>query len=477
MWSWLKRLFGLGRPRQAPERARYGERAGQPTLAVEGPRAELAKIPVALTVGLDFGTSTVKCIVQAAVGERRRRERHVLSIHGEKLFPSLAWEWDGALTIGEQPHPEARCYRSVKVCLRCPILKSEPCRRCFEGTTLRAEIVSWAILSYCLQSIRNEMQKIYPEENYSINWDRNVEWNMGVPLDGLDQKPLLDLFRDLFWRAVHFGGQVGQTTPCGVLISRYERLSDEHCPTQKRSDCFVLPEADVAVNAFLESQRNIEDGLYFICDVGAGTTDVSFFRFAQNADRPIIFYGTSSTRVGVDDFAAVIAQHLCAQKPQLSSEQALSAAHRFILEGLRILRPEFRRYGGRYAAFDCVYSTMTDAFRRAFSRAYAKEHAWDHWRGLRGALIGGGRNLPGVASVVEQDLTYGNPHETIRPEMVTLRIAPIPEATDLHGIAYGLSIPMAEYELHWPPDAVPEMERDHTPFHDTNRYVDFHDDW
>ena len=118
---------------------------------------------------------------------------------------------------------------------------------------------------------------------------------------------------------------------------------------------------------------------------------------------------------------------------------------------------------------------MEEGRRRAFGRAWTKESVWAHWKGLRGVVIGGGAGLPGVASIAAQPLSYGNPREVITSEMISLRIEPLPGATELHGIAYGLSIPLAEYERHWPPGEVPRMERDRGPF--PKRDADFHDDW
>ncbi len=473
--SWIRKLLGLGRPGRPEQPASPVGATREVAATPARPSADQGKTPVDLTVGLDFGTSTVKCVVQAAVGERRRRERHVIPVHGKRLFPSIAWEWDGGLTIGRCPHPDAHCYRSVKVCLRCPLLPDEPCRRCFDNSDLTAEVVSWAMLSHSLASIRRHIKELYPEQEYSLDWRKNVEWNMGVPLDGLEQQALRGLFRDLLWKAVHFGDGIAETTPCADLVDRYTRLEGEHCPPRHSSNCFVLPEADVAVNAFLEAQRNIENGLYFICDVGAGTTDISFFRFDQNGVRPIVFYGTSSTRIGVDDFASVVAERLERSTSHKRRDSMLAEAHKMLVEGLDKVDLGPSESNGQLAAFRRVYKRLEKGRKKAFGRAWSKERCWEHWKGLRAALIGGGKSVPGVDMVVRQAFSYGNPQEAIAPDMIPLRIPVLPGATELHGIAYGLSIPVAEYYEHWAPDEVAEMAQSEVPYDDPSRYVDYYD--
>ena len=124
--------------------------------------------------------------------------------------------------------------------------------------------------------------------------------------------------------------------------------------------------------------------------------------------------------------------------------------------------------------FQQAHSLMSQGFRRAFSRAYPKERVWDRWKGLKGAVIGGGRPMPGVADVFFRAISYGNPDEAIKAVSIPLRIAPIEGATELHGIAYGLSIPLDDYFEYWPPGDVNPWVTD-GPSHGTPG--DFHDDW
>src|SRR5437773_8447449 len=129
--------------------------------------ADRKTVPAAFTVGFDFGTSTVKCIVCAKLGERGEKTiRFMIPICKQPLFPSLAWEHDGQLYLGSCSARNARMFRSVKSCLRCDVLKESHCNRCFDGSALTSELISWALLSFAVSRILDDLRKRYPKDNY-----------------------------------------------------------------------------------------------------------------------------------------------------------------------------------------------------------------------------------------------------------------------------------------------------------------------
>jgi len=395
-----------------------------------------------ITVGLDFGTDTVKCIIHARVGVKNRPRRRVVRIDGETLFPSVVWVSQGRLSVGQYPSPDAIPYRSVKVCLRCSVLENEPCRRCFEGTDLTAELASWAILSHCVQRIRGQIELLYPERQF----DRDIEWNMGAPLDGLDQIPLRCLFGDLLWKAVHHPFSIGEGVDLRELSAAYAGLESVHCPPQSQdgANCFIVSEADAAVNGFLNSGLNIERGHYYICDIGAGTIDIAFFWYNPREAPPISFYGTSCTRIGGDDFAWIVARDLQEKHHGLNPKQALMEANRLLSTGSL---PTMDARDG----FEALYEGLHKAVSRTFGKSYAKEKRIDHWSDLRLIAIGGAVGITGVADSCCQPICFGGPYQTIEARRASMDLATLPDATPLHGIAYGLSTPIHEmHESHTP---------------------------
>ena len=128
-------------------------------------RAAASKTEIKLTIGLDFGTSTVKCIVFAQIGDRRLEKRFVLPIDGQVLFPAVCWERDGELFIGKRPPEANREFRSPKACLRCEILDEEYPDTTYRESGRPPSAISWAILSYCIEKIRNQIRERFPADS------------------------------------------------------------------------------------------------------------------------------------------------------------------------------------------------------------------------------------------------------------------------------------------------------------------------
>jgi len=428
------------------------------TPAVEQPVGDarsLGKTPVRLTIGMDFGTSTIKCMISYAVAERGARQWTVVPIDGLDCFPSAVWESRGRFFMGTRPSTgAAKTYRSVKACLRCGLIAGEPCRRCFEASSLSAEAVSWALLSYCCNRARDYVASKFPGFEYSIDWGRDVEWNMGVPLDGMEQESLRVLFRDLLWRAVHYGEAIDrQRMEVADVVSAYNAIRTERCPSPQSSNCFVFPEAHVAVTAFRTAERNLEAGLYFICDAGAGTTDITFFRYAPQASRQIVFYGSACTRIGGYHFAVALADHLGWRTGVDDPEEAILRASATLEGGLEHVDLGDVDHVGRPHIFAACYEMLCEGRRCALGRAAEKEKPlWPRWRNLAGTVIGGGSLIPGVVKTCTERIRTGGWKQDIVPDHVSLRLTKELGKYQLHGIAYGLSVPAAYHEDYWRPD-------------------------
>ncbi|MFH1920791.1 MAG: hypothetical protein ABIP48_12985, partial [Planctomycetota bacterium] len=206
----------------------------------------------------------------------------------------------------------------------------------------------------------------------------------------------------------------------------------------------------------------LEPGLYFTCDVGAGTTDIAFFRFAPSAERPVVFYDTSSTFAGGDAIARELSRIY-----DLDSETANQSMIRGLTnEQVAALSGSLERLQGK----------ITQGRRTAFRRAYVKESRMETWkREMRGAaVLGGASQLPGIRRHCTDSLRTAVECEFIKVTDIPLRKPLPPDATELHRIAFGLSIPPTQFYEHWRPDEVesfrpPERER-YDPFPGGNPY-------
>lgn len=433
-------------------------------------RAAAPKTEIKLTIGLDFGTSTVKCIVFAQIGDRRLPERFVLPIDGLALFPAICWERDGELFIGKRPPEADREFRSPKACLRCEILDEEYPDTTYKESGCPPSAISWAILSYCVDRIRNQILERFPADSYVFDWRRNVYWNMGAPLDGMKHEHLRRYFAGLLWLSVNHGFEwSAQSTPSAGLSGLYEKVMRSYPPPLEDSDgfvnannCFVFPEAHVAVNAFLLLGGNLDDGLYFTCDVGAGTTDIAFFRYARAGERPVIFYDTSSTFAGGDDIVRALSK-IMGEDPEASNQRLIQGLTN---EELACLS----------ASLEILRKKITEGRHRAFGQAYSKEREMEVWkREMRGAaVLGGGSRLADIRRHCVRPLRTGMGGETIRVVDIPLRRAMPPNATEIHSIAFGLSIPPTQFYSHWRPDEVesfkPPAREQYDPFPGGNPY-------
>lgn len=440
-----------------PSKRESKSRQAQPTLSSSEPAGVATspkKTEIKLTIGLDFGTSTIKCIVFAQVGDRRIPERFVVPIDGRALFPAICWEQKGNLFIGDKPRGPCREFRSPKVCLRCEILKEEYPDPTYRESNSSPFEISWAILSYCINRIRGHILKRFPAKRYTFDWEKDVFWNMGAPLDGMKHEHIRKHFAHLLWLSVNYGFSWFSQTALFSDLSGLHAILKKNTPPIKDSDgfvyvcnCFVFPEAHVAVNAFLQLGGNLEPGLYYVCDVGAGTTDIAFFRFAQNVEREVVFYDTSSTLAG-GDLVAITLSELTNVSIAIANEKiirGLSANDNDILSDvLRDLKEK-----------------ISDGRKKAFGRAYTKEKRMKTWHEqFQGAAVmGGGSQIGDLQEFCVSPLKTGNGNETIRVDNIPLRKEMPIEATELHRIAFGLSIPPTQFYGHWRPDEVEPLEK------------------
>ena len=441
--------------------------------SLEQDRSVALKTDVKLTIGLDFGTSTIKCIVFAQIGDRRRPDRFVLLIDGQSLFPAICWERDGQIFIRERPPGSCLEFRSPKACLRCEILNEEYPDPTYRESGYSPSAISWAVLSYCIDKIRSQIQERFPADSYTFDWRKDVFWNMGAPLDGMKHENLRKNFAGLLWLSVNHGFKWSSCIASSIGLSElYETVKRNYLPPLQDSDgfvfadnCFIFPEAHVAVNAFLHLGGNLELGLYFVCDVGAGTTDIAFFRYAPNAERQVIFYETSSTFAGGDDIARELSQLI---------GMDLTEANLRIVQGLN--KDELSLLSN---SLTHLREKIDAGRRRAFGRAYAKEQKMKTWKKqFRGAtVLGGGSQIGNMRSHCVAPLTIGVGYETIRVDDIPLREEILVNATELHHMAFGLSIPPTQFYDYLRPDEVEPTQYPKPPVYDPFKYgTPYHDD-
>ena len=213
-----------------------------------------------LTIGFDFGTSSVKVVVSDAVLEQSFAIpfRDAIGIDAY-LLPSRLFEQDGVFSLSNmQPQWTGVVHRDLKLAL----LDSP------ENSVVRHHVV--AFLALAIRKVRAWFFSAHGDayRNASILWTLAI----GVPADLADQAGLLGLYASLGKSAWYVAGREGSVTEaqCEQANAAVEEgaLGDE-------VDVHVMPELAAQIQGFLTSSQfdPKASNLYLIADVGAGTVD------------------------------------------------------------------------------------------------------------------------------------------------------------------------------------------------------------
>jgi len=440
MFSWLRSLFGgpargEGTLKKPPAAAPFEAKPAAPNPRF-GARPGL-KQKVDFIVGLDFGTSTSKVVLNARLAHGAE-ERQAIKIDGHACHPSTVVRLAGELHFGHASpaEPDAELIRSLKTHLRCGVPR---CAYCQQHGADWAEFLAWTYLGYLAKRTREAIASLYPVDRFEHG---RVLWNMGVPLDNRKERHVQDRFGAVMYRAVHFC-DVEQGIEERGARAAFEAACKRMIPNVNERDCTVFPEAAVAANAFKVLHRALVDREhYFVCDVGAGTTDLAFFWYSQAAEKQISFYGTASARAGGDDFERILADHLRRPRAPGLLEREVGKVRSDVLK--RIFAP--------------ILQDLSKTRRRGFGRSLQKERDPAYWREIQGLLIGGGAEVPHVRERLMRAMETGNGNATIPIFPLDIDPRTIPGATALHAIAVGLSLDPARIDdCDLPEDVAPRL--------------------
>ncbi len=239
-----------------------------------------------LIIGVDFGTNSTKVIWQDfsadsfEVFQWKPSAKGVASI----LLPSTMTIRDDALHFGVSEQ-EGRIgdvlLRSIKLCVLCS-RKTSICRcgnamasagaiRMFNSAEpIPASTISCLFLAYVFHQVEDRLIRQYPNEHL------HMVWNIGCPLDHLDATGRRGEWERMTGAAMELRRKVLNPTNRTLLAEATNLIRHFKVPRQEVRNYFVQPEGLAAVKAFLESPH-AEPRTYAIIDVGAGTTEVSFF--------------------------------------------------------------------------------------------------------------------------------------------------------------------------------------------------------
>ena len=509
-WTWLRGVFGSKQraapapdaaPPTVPARARVAEPGEQPELppqprvASQRPTASAPPIAAAeptarpsappqprhLHFGMDFGTCWSKLVLRDYEAPSPRcfvvQPRSEFGGHGDYRVPSSVVIADRRLWFGWRGQEQANAPGAI-------VIHSPKMRAAF-GDQAVADAVSLPIgataydLAALVVAYLLEIGRSAAEEY--VTWlpghhRPQITMTIGAPMSMLDSHHLgpkfltiartgFELFRALP-RSI-LDGIALEDALQAVALAR-SRVAGKSVSEPRE---WVRSEAEAGLLWMFRSAA-VPEGLYSCVDIGAGTTDVSFFRITSRhidgtwQKHGMVFFSAESAPPAVDAIDEVLVRHrLAASVPAARGrELTLLAAANGSCE------PEVRR----------VANDSFSVYRRAFSNGYAKHTSQTAWMHYGLFTLGGGSKLPCFQSAFAREVW----DQLERPKAMN---AGFP--TDLFHwdrrlrffdgdasfllVAYGLSF----QELDTPPTDPPHDVPPFTPLRERRRPLDPDEYW
>jgi len=296
----LKRLLSflrrwLDRPPAATSPSAETEARRLPTMPTGAPAAQVSALPSprpikrqerTLVVGIDFGTSTTKVIWQDLSDNHFEVIQWRPSNDGLSSFllPSTILLRGGSMHFGlseADADGDDLWLHSIKLCVLCR-RKPSICR-C--GNTVArhgmiglpgseqpipASSFACLFLAHVFQEVERRLLTQFPDD------DLVLIWNVGCPMDHLDVGDLRSEWEKMTGAAIELRRRVPSKADMSLLADATRLVNAFVVAAPSERSYFVQPEGLAAVKAFLESPH-AESKTYAIVDVGAGTTEVSFF--------------------------------------------------------------------------------------------------------------------------------------------------------------------------------------------------------
>lgn len=486
--SWLRQLLSRdsrrkeGRPRQSVAVA-SDAKAREHSASVRQPMKQIV-------VGLDFGTSGTKVVVRDLWSNRAEPLMFAddSSTHAAFILPSSIRVDEGRLYFADAAEDRRRSgqlFRGFKMCLACELglnacqISQCPNNAFSEGRFRITKTCENSVLSakdltvWYLAYVQGRIAE-YLHNRYGHAADLKVWTNIGAPIDQESVAGAKAEFTRIAYLSQCLSNVVRNGIPLEDVIEAQTDLESKSLvvPDETERTIFVQPETATGLMAFLKSTA-AAPGLYAIVDVGAGTTDVSFFRLslpvrfgmstaqmqsAAMGTEKMAFYEAKTRMVGSANIDTAIAKIL-AKRSALDHE---------ILERARTIKETFDNWSTATsqtalsktqftAAAAPTVDAIFDVYRQTNCAAFKKEAIQSRWSNFSVFLLGGGTRL----SLVQTKFRSCKPSHVNRRVTIERLASPedlkIGDRADfgILAIGYGLSYAPVEFPIIFRP---PEVE-------------------
>jgi hypothetical protein len=458
-----------------------------------------------INFGLDFGTSSCKVMFRDII--RGDAYACVFSNHledyGPFCWPSTICVHDGRLYFGTQAERmrEGRKIRSFKICLACEdgLVNGHPCpvKSCLtdndkpslfaldSGMQLAASrpltvcLQPWELASLYIAQLLND---IVPTVTNHASFEPSAKctFNMSAPLDMVNEAKLKSVFERVLYAATLMKNEICQGIEITQAISVINRVKQttKVLPPTESSRTFIVPETHAAMVGYVISGK-AEPGLYAAIDVGAGTTDVSVFRYCEkNAARDVAYYAADTAIIGGDNIDKAILLAI----PEIETLSLGDKIRKLAL--IRQAKSHFNSVSGLTVedmsmSVETIESVtgepidrMCQHYTRTWGKSYVKEQRADSWRRLYILLLGGCTNM----QLVRNRLLCENPsrefghilqnrpcHQIELPGDIKVfggkANHKVSEYATILTLAHGLSFHIAQNPDYFVPKEVPPLKR------------------
>ncbi len=398
-----------------------------------------------ITVGLDFGTSTTKCVINLEKFNKGEDYFMALSFPSEDsscgtlCVPTSIGIHEEHLIFGEDAEnlPEDEVIRSFKMAIPCIdhswgeyssscMDKARPGYFKIQDRSISATDMTILYLAFILGQVHKTIHDFLEAHAVKKNWSitKTIFLNLAAPLSQLVKMPIdsipkkmieemTDITRDAGVSSAYFG--IGQRAlwlheqcqnPWNIqeALSCLEDVKEIPLQDFDESDAYVVPETVAAIACFLR-RPSTRPGKYMTLDVGAGSTDASVFWLHKGSSVEPCYYASDSLHLGMDSIDMSL-------DPVSQSYEGASMRSR--RETLQKSHGGLDRFRSRC---EKALGSINGHRRRTFGQGYQKEKQAHRWGDRKDAdidllLIGGGCQVDIVQKIARSDLwenTIGKP--------------------------------------------------------------------
>jgi len=272
-----------------------------------------------VTIGLDFGTSSSKVMVNIHGVTTSKDQMYAFAFHDQDqnqenfMFPSVVGSVNNEIVTGFAAENLVNCYESFKMWL--PKLAGAPFDQMVTnkypkleddvlhlGTELvSAKELAIIHLAEVLRRVLNALSQFEPNTNFDLLLNMacplgpvllNKEQNQNSSNDEQNdtKEKYIDLVHEIGWRAWHLAKVLSPSIDARKATDILFAHEDQKQVKQMGEDnVMVMAEAHAAVISYIMHPSR-EKGRYITVDIGAGTTDSAMFWLTSKQMREALYY-------------------------------------------------------------------------------------------------------------------------------------------------------------------------------------------